>query len=390
MALDFEEVDEAPRRPIGLGIVGVLLLIAAGYVYYGVLQQRPEAKPVPFDYQYTVTQKVDTDVQYNGSSFFENGGPNVTDTAYVTNLTKAIDATFHYNYKASEARDLKYSYDVKAIVKGTYPLKNDGSSVPKVWSKEYVLVYPETKTTKAKNFSLNPSVTIPFTDYAKDIDEFNKTLELLLNGEVVVSFTVRVSGNVEGTEFNDVKVSTITAPLDQQIYQLAVKYDKKKTNQVAAPATKNSWNISEHYEEILAASLAIVGLILLIVGFRKQIFKSPYQRELDRIYRLHDGIIIRASKSADLTGKNIVSVKTFDDMLNLEEELKVPIVASPAGNDGTRFIIMRDDVAYVYALGNVLIEDETVNEVDANDLEEAKKPVPKKRPLNQASRRKIQ
>lgn len=386
MALDLEEQSDEPRRPIGFGILGLLLLLAAGYIYYGVLQQAPAEKPVPYDYEYTVTQSIDSKVLYSSSSFFDDG-PSVTDTAYVTDLTEAIETTFHYDYVASDKLDLTYSYDVKATVKGNYPLKNDGKSVPKVWSKEYVLLYPKTKKVSAKQFSINPTVEVPFTDYRKDIEQFNDALELLLNGEAVVTFTVRVNGTVDGTNFNDVKVATVTAPLDQQIYQLAAKYDKKQTDQVVGQTTASSWNITEHYQEILAAAFAVVGLVLLVFGFRKQIFKSPYQRELDRIYRLHDGIIIRASKSADLTGKNVVSVKSFEDMLNLEEEMKVPIVASPAGSDGTRFIIMRDDVAYVYALGNVLLEDETINEVETDELPE---PAPKKRPLGKPSRRKIQ
>ncbi len=45
-------------------------------------------------------------------------------------------------------------------------------------------------------------------------------------------------------------------------------------------------------------------------------------------------------------------------MLNLEEELKVPIVASPAGGEATRFVILREDVAYIYTLGKALIDDD--------------------------------
>ncbi len=390
MSLEFEEIQDEPRRPIWVGILGAMLVIAAGYVYYGVLQQRPVEQKVPYDYQYTIKQSIDTNVTYFDNSFFDSTKPDITNTAYVTSLTDTVGAVFHYDYTASEAKDIEYSYDIKATVRGSYLYRADKKDLPKVWSNEHVLVYPKTTRNLTKEFSLDPSIEIPFADYKKEIDQVNTSLGLSLDGEAVIAMTVRVSGDIGGTKFSDVKVSTVTVPLDQQIFTVASKYSKKDTKQVASKATKSSWNIADHYEEILAVVLAAIGLLLLVYGFRKQIFKSAYQRELDRIYRLHDGIIVRASKAADLTGKNVVSVKTFDDMLNLEEELKVPIVASPAGNDGTRFIIMRDDVAYVYALGNVLIEDETVNEVDANDLEEAKKPMPKKRPLNQASRRKIQ
>jgi hypothetical protein len=40
-------------------------------------------------------------------------------------------------------------------------------------------------------------------------------------------------------------------------------------------------------------------------------------------------------------------------MLTLEEELKLPIVAASVGVEATRFMIIRDDVAYAYTLGTV-------------------------------------
>ncbi|MGB2686710.1 MAG: DUF5305 family protein, partial [Candidatus Saccharimonas aalborgensis] len=107
----------------------------------------------------------------------------------------------------------------------------------------------------------------------------------------------------------------------------------------------------------------------IVYGMRKQIFKSAYQRELEKIYRYHDGIIIRASQPAAIAGKTMVPVQTFDDMLNLEEELKVPIVATPAGNEATRFLIVRDDIVYVYTLGKVLLDDIPTS-IDEEPIEE--------------------
>ncbi len=66
--------------------------------------------------------------------------------------------------------------------------------------------------------------------------------------------------------------------------------------------------------------------------------------------------MIRASRRPDLTNKNIVAVKSFDDMLNLEEEMKVPIVAVPSGSETTQFMVIRDDVVYIYTLGKTMID----------------------------------
>lgn len=44
-------------------------------------------------------------------------------------------------------------------------------------------------------------------------------------------------------------------------------------------------------------------------------------------------------------------------MLNIEEELKTPIVASPAGRLATKFLIMHGDVVHVNILGQEINEE---------------------------------
>lgn len=383
MSLNMDENQSQSRRPVGLGIIGLLLLMGAGYVYYGVMQRKPVEVAVPSSYQYTVDQNVKTDVQYFESSFYENG-PGAANSAYIAELTDKIAAQFVYDYKASKAEKISYTYAVTSSIRGLYSLKDAEKAQPTVWTKEFQLVEPTSRTVNTKSFSVEPEVDIPFAEYKKKIDQLNTALSLSLTSEAVITFTMKVSGTVDGSQFRDIKSATVTAPLNQQLYSLAVKYEKHDTGQVAAKNGSAAWDITQHYEEIFALVLGLIGLVLTVVGFRKQIFKSPYQRELDRIYRLHDGIIVRANKQTDLEDRKVVSVQSFEDMLNLEEELKVPIVASPAGGEAMHFIIMRDDVAYVYTLGKVILEEDSMRELE-KDLPDDE--LPKRR---KATRRKIQ
>lgn len=89
-----------------------------------------------------------------------------------------------------------------------------------------------------------------------------------------------------------------------------------------------------------------------VYGMRRQIFKSPHQRQLDRIYRLHDGIIVRIKHPVDVSDSKIDALRSFDDMLNLEEELKVPIVANEISSTTTEFMIVNSGVVYRYTLSD--------------------------------------
>ena len=380
------DVTDQPKqkRPFGFVVLGVFMLGIAGILFYDLRQQPAETLTVtPSAYSYKVQQSVDTAVHYFQSSFYGDS-PGAGNTAYVADLTKSIDATLHYNYKASRSAELSTMYSAVVTVQAKYTLGADQKNISKVWSREFPLIKPVVETHAGKNISFEPSVTMPFAEYRKMLDQFKTALAVPITSDAAIVFTVRVNGTIDGTPFDDIRVSTVSMPLDQPLFTLATKFEKEDSKQVVTAKVKDTQDAVKLYEKIAIGVFAVLGLASIVYGVRRQIFKTPYQRELDRIYRYHDGIIIRANKPTDLEDRKIVSVQSFDDMLNLEEEIKVPIVASPAGGDAMHFIIMRDDVAYVYTLGRVLLEDDTISELERN-LPEDEAPRRKKIP-----RRKIQ
>lgn len=339
------------HRPIGFIILGVLLLGVAGYIGYDSLKRRAIAEPTPSAYTYTVKQSVDKQVHYFASSFYDNGpGKN---SAYIMSLTDTIGVTFHYAFSGSEEQQLTYAYEVRATVKGQYSLKGDDSDTADVWTKDYELLQPVHATVQTRDLTFSPTVEVPYDDYRQVIEQLRTSLTLPIRSEVVVTFTINVAGEKDGTPFNDLRTASVTVPIEEQIYTISQKYDKEDTKQVVPKTTQASIDRVAQYEYYGAIAAGVLAIAAFVYGFRKKIFKTPYQRELDKIYRYHDGIIVRASRPTDLSGKRIVAVKSFDDMLNLEEELKLPIVAASVSAEATQFMIIRDDVVYVYTLGKL-------------------------------------
>lgn len=356
MALDMKNPEHA-HRSVGFIMLGLVMLIVAGLLAFDLTRNNTPVVDSPEVYEYTVNQAVNTRITYANNSFFVNG-PTSDTTAFVSDLTDKIGATFTYNYKASKDQSVTYTYNIAALIKGTYSISGGEEDNSNVWSKRFQLVPATSDTITGKTFTVNPSVEIPFNEYRSLIEEFRTGLALPINTEADIIMTMDVKGRHEGADFTDHRVSTVSVPLNTQIYQPKVKYDKTDTKQVIPADTKAGQDRWVQIETIAALALGVLGLAALVFGFRKQIFKTPYQRELERIYRYHDGIIIRASRPADLEGKNVVPVRSFDDILNLEEEVKSPIVAAPLGSEATQFMITKDAIVYVYTLGNELIDHE--------------------------------
>lgn len=368
------------RRPVGFVILGVVLLLGAGYLGYDALRRKENTEPTPSAYVYTVKQSVEKEVMYFPSSFFDDGpGKN---PAYIMSLTDKIAATFHYAFTGSEEQQLSYAYDIRATVKGQYSLKGDNSDTADVWTKDFQLLKPVHATVTTKDLSFSPRVEVPYDEYRQLIEQLRTALALPIRSQVVVTFTINVAGEKGGTPFTDLRTASIIVPIEEQIYVIAQKYDKDETKQVVPKTAQASIDRIAQYEQYAAIAVGVLALASFVYGFRKKIFKTPYQRELDKIYRYHDGIIVRASRQADLTGKRIVSVKSFEDMLNLEEELKLPIVAAAVSAEATQFMIIRDDVVYVYTLGKLPTKNHgrSLEEIAANVRTPSESPKPPKTP----------
>lgn len=335
---------------IGLSVLGfVILTIGASLLWMSV--RKPDAQTAVDAYEYTVSQNAKTTVRYKDNEFFGTA-PAASNDAFVAALTDTIVADFTYDYTATRSTDLTTTYDIKAQIKANYAVKGNAEDLSSVWTRDYQLVKPVTSRTQGNKISLSRTVDIPYTDYMQTVDQFRTALSLPTNSEVVVNFTIHTTGKIDDVPFSDTRTSTISAPLDQQIYIPSIKFDKSDTKQIA-PATvntsENRWTKNGTY---IGVALAVVGLSMLIYGTRKRIFKSAYQRDLDKIYRYHDGIIVRTSRPVDLTEHQVVPMRSFDDMLNLEEELKTPIIADEISSTLTHFIIAHHNVTYLYKLGD--------------------------------------
>lgn len=338
-------------RVLGWSLIGaVLVIIGLAFIYQGYHQQAGGAPTFGSAYQYTVKQSADAAVRYFDSSFFANKTPGIDNPAYISDLTDEIEAQFRYSYSANQPTKLTSIYDVKAQVQATYAIKGSSENSSNVWQKDYQLVPPTTASIEGTDITLTPKVTIPFADYKRAATEFRTALLLPTTSQVMVMFTVRVTGTVDGAPINDTRTSTITAPLEEQVYQPAIKFDKEDTRQVIAASAKEGQARTAQVEWVSGLLLLTGGALLIAYGMRKRIFKSPYQRELDKIYRYHDGLIVRTSRPIDLTDYQIIPMRSFADMLNLEEELKKPIIADEISSSLTHFLIASSNVMYLYKL----------------------------------------
>ncbi len=355
MALDvgkkYQQQHRHKRQWRKLLIVPIIVSLGAlGFFMYDatVAHRAPEDTS---SYTYTVDQGLVYDVSYLESNYFAETASRPA--AYVRELTDVIAVDFSYLFKTEESAHLSYTYTATAHVIASHMPK--GTSDPKtVWDASYPLMQATSGSGKRGVARASTTVEIPFRQYSQRVARINSGLALDLDAKAVVTFSVTVSGVVRGMLVNEHRTMKMTIPLGQSVYAITTDYDQRDSKVIIADdATGREWWRTNRTMLVVVVVGVLVGSVALLMQpwRRRSVERNPYRRELHRIYRYHDGLIIRTKKPLDLKGREGLSVASFDDLLTLSEELRTPIIASELSDEATRFVVLHEAMVYSFLLG---------------------------------------
>lgn len=273
------------------------------------------------------------------------------DKVYISDLVKNIDMNMIYSYSGIDKANLKYEYDIKANLTGEL-INNDTNSTDKVWEKEYNLV----DTKKAKNdnasFSLSEKLNIDFPKYSEEVKEFKKRFGMNLTAKLKIVMNIRINGKYKKNSIDRKDKIVIEIPLGNQAFSIKKDYQESDTYNLYNNSSKNETPILTYIYGIIS----IVFIVLFIISY-KIIFnikpKSEYSKELDKILKNYGQIIVEVNNAVKEKEYNIQDVKDFNEMVDLEEELRVPIILYENKRTHTStFTITYNDTIYKYVLKN--------------------------------------
>ena len=359
MTLDLGKQHRRQQRSFSwrlLLIVPIILAIGTiGWLIYDAATSKNNPTTGQ-SYKYTVDQSLNYAVSYLDNNYFEEASP-ARSKAYIRDITDKIDTNFSYTFQSDKDANLSYTYATTAHVVATHTPKGEEAEKKVVWDKTYSLTRATSKTGEAGKVSIQDSTAIPYREYSQLIARINNGLALALNAEVTTTFSVTVSGTNKGLPVNEQRTIQLTAPLDQPIYTVDTKYDQHDSKTVTSDSSSPSPLWWQKYRNVIIIILAIVIIgcaVLLMQPWQlRQSERNPYQRELNKIYRYHDGLIIHTQKPLDLKEREVVEISNFDDILSLSEELRVPIIGNKLGPEATRFLIIQDTTIYSYLVGRI-------------------------------------
>jgi len=333
-----------------LGVVIILFLSATLMVTSSI--QYGNKKSENILYSYHISQDLDYKVNLYKNSFIDSEYLE-KGQSYISDLIKSIDVNFGFNYSGSKKVDLEYEYYVTGNVHGEYQLKDDVSDT-KIWTKKYQLLEKtKGKINEGSQFNINENVNIDFNYYNDVVAEFRKELKLSIDSNFIVTFTIDINGTVEDEQIKDTREITMIIPLNQQAFKITEKYDQEINENILK---KKEYVESVDYKRLISGIIVgIMSIALFIVMFR-EIFNIPkktyYAIQKNKILKEYGDIIVEILSPISKEDMTLIIVKDFNEMIDLEEELRIPIMFFEPYEEYGEFILVHDNIIYQYLLTN--------------------------------------
>ncbi len=308
--------------------------------------------------EYTENAYSDYRVYYTENPFYVEPFIEAGKT-YVRDYTNKISTDFSYdvNY-TDELNVLEYDYYVRAKLIVFTPCHEDED----LWTREYKLSDVETVNIKNDtNYSLRKTIDIDYQKYREDFDNYRRNAGVQADAKLIVEMIINNHGeypNLDNFDFS----STIKMemPLNDATFKIKTS---TSVNDDAHKIVKFSEDDHEKvYMNIIAILLWIIALfvaIVLIVVIRNNKNKlTYYEKVLRKILVTYDSIIVNVEKIPSLVGLSVVDVTTFDELVDAQNEVRLPInFKEDKKKRIAKFVLVSNNLAWVYTLKEGVMED---------------------------------
>ena len=329
---------------LSLGIILPLLTLYLSSV-------RDKNVPTEILYTSTINKNVDYTVQLYENTFIDETEIDAN-KVYIADLVKNIKLNFSYTYSGTKPTDLKYEYDITGKLYGINQ-NNNSTESNVVWEKNYILLDKTAKEEKDKTgFYINQELNLDYPTYKNEVIKFRNKFGMSLTTNLELIMNVTVTGKYDDNDINKTDKIILEIPLGVQAFSIKEDYKKQDSNNIYKEE-KNT-QIGNKLLMIICITISLISTVLFIMLF-KAIFnikpKSKYTKQLEKILKNYDQIIVEVETPVREKDYNVILVKNFEEMLDLEEELRIPIIFyENIYKHIAIFTITHNDIVYKYVL----------------------------------------
>jgi hypothetical protein len=326
----------------------VISLIAAALLAFSIVQILSNIDVTKVDYRETGT--VNYTVCLKPNQYFEEECLD-KNRQYVASLIREIRIDYDYGFSTSMPLDYRYDYEVTAEVVAT---EKDNAGKILYSDKEIIQEQISQESTQSQRFQVQKHVNIDYGKYNDLMVQFRKDYNLSMDANLVVTMAVSTYGEYpDFAQALDSKQNlTISIPLSERTLNVGV--NSKDINNSNSLSRADS-NVGRDLVWYLLALISIVILITtayisVLIFARNSRAKSRYERALAKITKEYNQLIIEATHIPEIKKSQVVTVNSFDELLDVRETIQKPILHIKISHDKSLFAIEDGRTAYTYTL----------------------------------------
>ncbi len=302
------------------------------------------------DVNYEETSNIDYKVYLKENSFFENEYLEKNRT-YIASLIDYILIDYDYSFNVNQNVNGNYSYYIKGTLSA-----NKNNSDDYYWSKDYILSEKVTKNYEdEKEINIKSQVKINYQTYNNLLNDFKSKYGVTMDGVLNVSLVIENnidSDLIDHTISKDSNVE-LNIPLTSLTIEVPIEANELKNNgTLFSEVVKENvlyYTVFKYLGYVLISFSVITFfyLIYIIIIYSKR--ENKYYKTLKKILKTYDNIIVNTSEIPDLSDLNVISVTTFEELIDAHSEVRKPINYIALKNEAI-FILINDGMAYRYDL----------------------------------------
>lgn len=325
-------------------IVFVVILLSILFVgSYIILKETTLKKGKPV-YNYKTNRDVNYKVYLLPNTFYENEYLGMG-KLYPADLINYIDIDFIYNYSGSQVTDMKYTYSIVGTIVGNYEKTEDGNT--EIWTKKYTMLDKKTNEIHGTEISVNQNLKINYQDYSKVVNEFKSQFHLPIDAHLGVKLLINYEGYVDDVKINGNDEVEVNIPLSESTLSITSNNVRESKGVKTLEVKANKLNIG------IGISIIVLDFVIFVMSF-KHVFiskKSLYNKVKERIIKDYADILAESESMPNISNLETVDITNFDDMIDIEEGYKCPILYYEVKvNKECWFIMIYNNYVYRFIL----------------------------------------
>lgn len=262
------------------------------------------------------------------------------DKQYPSTIISNIKYSLGTTYKSSKKTDLEYTYKVTG--KMISEAINKDTDNEEIWNKEYKLLEEQSGKVSSNELEINEIVDIDYQTYEKLMEQYKKEFAVSMDAYFRVEYIVKITDTKNNVEKEIKTISNIP------LLESTIKMDNTIPESINENIYKNNKFSFSNIGLMVITLIIYASIIFFIIKTCKINFMSGYLIRLNKILKLYDDIIITVEDLPECNDLEVVELKDFESLVDLEQELRKPIMYSKVDESLSVFAIYTSTFVYRY------------------------------------------